>query len=75
PAPFQPMIQQLIDSTTFSAQNNLAQVSTQISVQSLKSLQNLDPSMFMGAGAGGNFGGPRNNPGGNPLPGPRRPGG
>jgi hypothetical protein len=73
PAPFQPMIQQLIDSTTFSVQNNLAQVTTQISIQSLKSLQNLDPSLLMGAGGGGNFNRPGGMPGGLPGPGGMRP--
>jgi phage FluMu protein Com len=73
PAPFQPMIQQLIDSTAFSVQNNLAQVTTQISIQSLKSLQNLDPSLLMGAGGGGNFNRPGGMPRGLPAPGGTRP--
>jgi hypothetical protein len=74
PPPLQPTVKQVMDSTSFSVQENVAQVTIGISIQTLKSLQNMDPSMLMGAGAGGNFNQPGGMPGGNsPGPGGIRP--
>ncbi len=73
PEPMRPFVQQLIESIRFTTQANMAQMSMQVSVNSIRTLiqqvQNAGPGMFMGRPGGMMPGGPGGFQPGRPQPG------